>query len=189
MDRPTDAVGIEIHDVYAHFGHAMFAAQCVERQLVVLAPMLLGLRPKLTTQPELAAIWDRMFAQSMGRTLRDLERESRLPPGFEDRLNEALQLRNWLAHNYFWERAGEFLSEAGRAKMRRELAETAELLHALDDELVQIGDEWRRSVGASDDLVADKMQQLISDAPAVHEPASPTESSELSTQLSQLLAR
>src|SRR4051812_37730377 len=98
MDRPTDSLGQDIHDVYAHFGVAMYAAQCVERQLVILAPMLHGMHPEHTTRAELDSLWDRMFAQPMGQTLRELERASRLPVGFEDRMKRALQLRNWLAH-------------------------------------------------------------------------------------------
>ena len=77
-----------------------------------------------------------MFGQTMGRTLSELERQGALPAGFESRLKRALKLRNWLAHDYFWERASEMASTAGRDLMRTELAEAAEALYALDDELV-----------------------------------------------------
>lgn len=54
MDRPTDAIGMEIHDVYGHFGLAMYAAQCLERQIVILAPMLFGMHPRSNARSDLA---------------------------------------------------------------------------------------------------------------------------------------
>lgn len=145
----------------------MYAAQCVERQLVILAPMLLGIHPTATTRAELDALWDRMFSQPMGRTLRELERNGLLLMGFQDRLERALRLRNRLAHNYFWERAGEFMEETGRAEMRTELSEAAEFLHSLDDELVQMTRVWRRSIGVSDVMIAEELRRLIRYPPAV----------------------
>lgn len=167
MERPTDPTGTDIHDVYAHFGRAMYAAQCVERQMVILAPALLGMHPRSQRRADLEALWDRMFAQTMGRTLTEFERRGVLPPGFEDRLKRAIALRNWLAHSYFWERAAEFPSMSGRNRMRAELAEAAEMLQALDDELVKIGDEWRCGVGVPDEQVAEELRQLLGGTAAV----------------------
>ena len=167
MKRPTDDLGIAIRDVFAHFGAAMYAAQCVERQLVIQAPMLLRMHPHVTTRAELDGLWDRMFGQTMGGTYRELERKGVLPVGCEGRLKEALRLRNWLAHNYFWDRATDFMTASGRERMRTELAAAAATLHGLDEELTDMSHDWRREVGVTDEVLAAELRRMMDIPPAV----------------------
>ena len=122
--------------------------------------MLLGMGPGNATGATIDAVWESLFAQTMGQTIREFERTCGLPVGFEQRVNDALDTRNWLAHNSFWERAAEFVTETGRSEMRLELTEAHNMLHALDEELARAGDVWRRSIGVTDALVQQEMDRV-----------------------------
>jgi hypothetical protein len=156
-----------IREVYAQYGLAMYQAQCVERQLAILAPMLHGMDPRRVTRPELEHFFEDLFRKSLGAMIAQLQNTVGLPGGFEDRLRKALRLRNWLAHNYFWERAGHFPTLRGRATMIRELKEAAAFLDSLDRELTSIASSYYESVGVSDELVQECFHQLVESADAI----------------------
>ena len=160
MERPSSPAGIDIHDVYAHYGLAMYQAQCVERQLILLGPMLHGFKPTTATRADVEELWRDLEKKTLGAVISSLSKTVGLPEGFEDRLKGALKVRNWLAHNYFWERAAHFVTPSGRERMRTELDEKAAFLEELDHELTELGEKYRRSVGVSDDMVRDIAAKL-----------------------------
>lgn len=166
MQSPTDPEDVDIHDVYARYGLAMFQAQCVERQLVIVVPAMLKVNPTNLSREDFNKLLDRLYEQTMGRTIRELEQRTGLPAGLEVRIREALRLRNWLAHDYFWERAAQFHRRDGRAKMKVELDETTHFLDELHTQLLALGAEWRRSVGITGELVAAEMTRFLADPSA-----------------------
>lgn len=78
-----------------------------------------------------------------------LEEKATLPADFETRVRRGVEMRNWLIHHYFWERAGSICTWDGREQMIRELQDAADFLDALDAELTAISNEWLASVGIS----------------------------------------
>ena len=67
---------------------------------------------------------------------------SNLPPTLENRLHEAVELRNWLAHRYFSERGINILTLEGREKMICELQDKADFFEQLDAEFTAILTKW-----------------------------------------------
>ena len=65
-----------------------------------------------------------------------------LSPTLENRLHEAVELRNWLAHRYFSERGINILTLEGREKMIFELQEKADFFKELDAEFNAIIEKW-----------------------------------------------
>jgi hypothetical protein len=150
----------QIRDIYAQYGVAIYYAQCVERELAILAPMLHGMTRRNTTRKDFEKLLEEFFRGTLGTAIRKLETSVGLPPGFEERLRRALALRNFLAHNFFWDRAGDFTHERGRAHMLTELFQAASFLERLDDELSVITRDWSRKNGVTDDLIRTEMRKL-----------------------------
>ena len=158
---PMDAESESIREVFARYGLAMYQAQCVERQLAIAAPMLHGMDPRTVTGDQVGDLLDSLFGRTFGAVISTLERSVGLPTGFESRLRKTLRLRNWLAHDYFWERAGEFNSTPGRDKMIQELEESATFLGALDAELTHESSAYYKSLGITGELLESLTQRLI----------------------------
>jgi len=93
----------------------------------------------------------RNFEQTLGRLIRDLRETTVVPPELEDKLTHALRRRNWLAHNFFRERAEDFMSARGRDGMIRELEEAQTMFQAADDLLNQTIKPIRGKYGFTDE--------------------------------------
>ena len=127
----------QIKEVFAYFGLAAYNAQCLERQVAVTLATRYGPDPTRITKRELEAIYDDLFSKTLGQLVREIKELRQLSKDEEKRLTEALEERNRLIHRYFWERATDFMSEAGRASMIQELQEVASLLDTVDAFLTQ----------------------------------------------------
>jgi hypothetical protein len=122
----------QVREVYAEFGLAMAAAQLLERWLVSL--IIAAYKPpsgKLTPEAY-DDLLSQLSKQTLGALIKELRDSYDVPTDFDERLEEALRLRNWLAHHYFADRATEFQSLEGRSEMIRELDKTSDRLDELD---------------------------------------------------------
>jgi len=132
-------------EVYAHFGLAMYHAQCVEQSIVGLITFFHFFPENLskaTSQEE----WERSYdsfdgtisAKTMGQLVRSLVDLGAVDGSIEAKLRTALAKRNWLAHRFFVDHALDFVSVAGRAHMIVELQECWELFSEIEDVLIPI---------------------------------------------------
>lgn len=133
-----------IREVYARYGLAMYQAQCVERQLAILLATEYGPGPRKITRSQYDELLQSHFDRTLGALVRELGKSISLPTDFEKMLCIALEKRNWLAHRYFWERAGHFVSSKGRDRMIEELQETIDYLERLDAKLTEVTEAWAR---------------------------------------------
>lgn len=129
-------------EVYAHFGLAMYRAQCVEQSIAGLItffhffPENLS---KVTSQEEWEKSYDNfdgaISAKTMGQLVRFLADLGAVDSAIETNLRIALTKRNWLAHRFFVDHASNFVSEAGRGRMIVELQGCWELFNEIEDVL------------------------------------------------------
>jgi hypothetical protein len=111
-----------IRDVYAHYGAAAFFAQVLEKNLIGF--LLLQARaadPELTRQG-FDDLESRLHTKrTLGQLLKDVQAQVSYDGKSEELMNRALDHRNFLMHRYFWERAEDFMTPAGRETMLTEL--------------------------------------------------------------------
>lgn len=118
----------EIREVYAHFGLAVYCGQVLEHG-IVNAMVVLRLPDKdRLTKGDIDAFMDQKFECTLGKLIKELQAELPIPSDLEELLRQALKTRNWLCHDYFRERAIDFMLPVGREKMLVELEEARELL-------------------------------------------------------------
>ena len=110
-----------IREVYAWFGLAMFTAQCLERELALILATKYGPDPTRISEREFDAILEDLFSKTLGHLVGEIGKVAALSEEEKEQLQTTLSKRNWLAHNYFWDRAVDVLSESGRVSMIEEL--------------------------------------------------------------------
>lgn len=151
----------EIKEIYAHFGLAIYQAQCLEHGLVnalVFIDHIPNNRKHATSATEWSdsvdSFMESKFELTLGRMIRELSSVTKIEPGLQNLLSLALKRRNWLAHGYFKDRAEDFLTLKGRAKMLAELQESQELLADADSALEQAVKPAMKRIGLTDEVLA-----------------------------------
>lgn len=162
------AIGEQVKEVYARFGLAFYHAQVLEHG-IVNALVVLDLIPSRLHLAHSRTEWEvavdefteRHFEQTMGRLLRNLRSVTVAPSDLEGLLRDALKKRNWLAHDFFRERASEFLTPNGREQMLTEVDECRSLFEAADAALEDIVAPLRRTAGITDEMIERALQDMM----------------------------
>jgi hypothetical protein len=156
----------QCRDVYAHYGLAMYAAQCVEQGMVnslVLLQHIPNTIPRLSSKEhwveQYDAFYEKITSKTMGRLIGLIQQAGFFSDEIEQLLKQSLDKRNWLAHSYFPNRTTEFLSASGREKMIDELLELRDLFFEVDDILFDIVKKVALKYGMSER----KLEQIVAD--------------------------
>jgi len=127
-----------VREVYAYFGLAVYCGQVLEHSIVNAMVVLRLPHKDRFTKGDFDAFMNQQFEKTLGKLIKNLHAELSFPPDLEELLRKALKTRNWLCHDYFRERAVEFMLPAGRDKMLVELQEARELLSSAESSLTAI---------------------------------------------------
>jgi hypothetical protein len=158
----------QIRDVYAHFGLAVYLAQCVE-QSIFLHLLFLDHFPKAIAKFTSKEAWvsaidefeARELGQTMGKLIRRMKEAGQPTDNIQVLLTTVLKQRNWLAHKYFADRAVEFTRESGREKMVRELEELQGLFREAAGKIDALTTPVARKYGLTEEALADLMANLV----------------------------
>jgi len=151
-----------IREVFAQFGRAYFEAQSVEKELMVLLATVLGPGDDWLNQNGMAVLLDRYSKNTFGQLAYELKKKG-VPTVVLDEIEAAVKDRNWLAHNYFWDRAIDFAREDKREGMVKELAAMADRFAALDAKLTPLVRKWGSDRGVTDEVVRQTMDRMMSE--------------------------
>ena len=143
----------QIKDVYAHFGLAMYHAQCLEQQLILILATKYGPGPTKLSNIEFENVLDTLSLRTLGHLVNEIGKLASLSEDEKGRLQKALTKRNWLAHRYFSDRSIDFLSESGREIMVEELQEVSEFFHSLAESFTQRTMEYVETLGITQELI------------------------------------
>ena len=156
-----DPVSAQIKEVYARFGLAVYQAQCVERQIAILLATKYGPGVHKITRTQYDELLRSLFKKTFGSLANRLRKSAHIPGDFEQSLEKALEYRNWLAHHYFWERAGHFSTEKGRLFMIAELQEIVDFLGDLDRRSNAMVKKWSGEHGVSEEAFEVEIEKLM----------------------------
>ena len=152
-----------IKEVYAYFGLAMYHAQCLEKQLVMILATKYGPGPTRITRTEFDSIFEELDSRTLGQLVSEIKNLKALSNEEEKLVKRALETRNWLAHRCFWERATDFMSESGRASMISELQDASSLLETQDRFFTKKTREWAEPYGVTKQLIDRVLERLVSE--------------------------
>jgi len=151
---------LHIKEVYAYFGLASYMAQCLERSIAMILIFVHGKGPTEITRAELDEVLNKKFKMTMGQLIKELisdKKSNFLGVDFD----LALEKRNWLMHNYFYERSGHFMTPEGRNIMLVELTELRVLFEKIDNILEEIVSEKVKEFGVSEEKVQEYITKSL----------------------------
>ncbi len=159
-----DSDSAQQRETFACFGLAAYHAQCVEKSIAILVSSVFN-KEFLKNNPEYRDdFFCENFKKTLGHLVKKLNQLVSVPGNLEKTLIEALEKRNWLVHDYFYERAGEILSTKGRKKMISELTEISEFFSNLDSHLTSIYKKWANKIGVTQKEIEESLIKLSKDA-------------------------
>ncbi len=125
-------------EAFAHFGRAMYYAQCLEQQLELMLASMYN-RQFFEVPPEdRDAFYDRELKKTLGQRVKDIQKRTNVPPALKQRLEKAVDIRNRLAHKYFYERSRHIHLIEGMEEMISELQDMIEFFDELDQEFTEL---------------------------------------------------
>jgi len=140
-------------ETFARYGLAMYHAQCVEKSLAILVSTVLN-KEFLPSDPKRREeIQDEVFSETIGKLLTRMRKEVSVPRNLNKTLDDTRRKRNWLAHEYFWARAGEIMTNRGRDRMIGELTELSDFFSKVDAHLVAIYEQWMKRLGLTQEII------------------------------------
>ena len=159
-DLPVEAQ--QNREVFARFGLAMYRAQCLERQIKLMFATMYN-QGFLQAPPADRDLFldEKSIKKTLGQMEKKLKSKASLSPTLKTRLAEAVELRNWLAHDYFRVREREMLALEGREKMISELQEKADWLQELDREFTDILKNWLCIMGISKEEIESEIENYF----------------------------
>jgi hypothetical protein len=156
-----DPESVQIREVYAQFGVAIYMAQALERTLGIALATVYRSGPRRITRGQYDSLLQSNFEKTLGQLVAKLRKSVAIPRESEDMLSEALRKRNWLVHDYFWERAASFNRPEGRQSMIDELKTLIEYLEEVDARFTAIVEEWGDKHGVTQATVDREMKKLM----------------------------
>lgn len=132
-----------IKECFAHFGCAVYMMQSVEK--AVLTTLLSSYTNITKTR------YDELMSEKHQMTFGQLKREIESSKLFDSETMSKIEKfhtkRDWLAHNYWWDRALEFHSDTLRFKIIEELKEITAEFENLCNDIDKIQDSFLQEKG------------------------------------------
>ncbi|MEV7227286.1 hypothetical protein AB0M79_09725 [Polymorphospora sp. NPDC051019] len=120
---------------FAYFGLAFYRASTLEHEIVNVLSMMRLVSARRDAENLLSDPWSSNFKATMGTLIKKLAPNLQDDPNLGADLVKALELRNHLAHAFWRERAVDFCTEEGRAKMIEFLTEARNTFADVDRRL------------------------------------------------------
>jgi len=152
---------MEIKEVYALFGLAVYLIQCFERQLAITLATVCLSDPDAVTRGQYDALLGKNFKKTLGQLFHKMKEDIHIAIEVKEEIEAALQLRNFLIHNYFWRRAIPFKSSPGRQTLIQELADACTVFQEVDSELEMITKEWSKKRSVREQEYAEELEKLL----------------------------
>jgi len=171
MDIPNiDEEGaIQNREMFARFGLAVYHLQCVERSLAIWITLRRA-RGRRISSNQIGYEFDEEFQYTLGQLMKSMESVAGdLPTDIQCRLQSALQQRNRLVHNYWWEKGASPLTERGRLEAIEELTGINKFFDELDSALVSQYEILAQEHGVDPQTVQNQLLKMCDLPPQTEE--------------------
>jgi hypothetical protein len=156
-----EAEGNDPKEVFAFFGLAAYCAQVLEQELILFASTLELSRRTGVVRSDVEALLETLDSRTLGRLISEARRLTKIPRDLDMSLDEALRLRNLLAHRFFERHSEDFISNAGRADMIRELRTSALAFKKVDKAVTALRGPLSRALGITEAQSRAEMDEMI----------------------------
>jgi hypothetical protein len=143
----------DLKEVYTFFGLASYSGQCLEKGLVNFAMAYQLLESSALTQDEWLELYNSLNKRTFGQLFKSVKKRAEVPEPLLSNLDRALIKRNWLAHDFFYDRAVHLTDHDGLVTMIQELRELTELFQVTDRMIDSVCKDVWHSFGVTEDWV------------------------------------
>ena len=151
-------------EVFSFFGLASYTAQVMEKGLLILAVALKLSGVKKITRHIVDQLFERMGTKTCGRLIKICQEENIFSKTEHEKIDYALNKRNWLTHHYFYDNAEDFYSLNGRTKMIHELQEMIALFDDTDNIVHNLGVIYWEKHGVTQSIIDNELNNMITKA-------------------------
>jgi|WetSurMetagenome_2_1015567.scaffolds.fasta_scaffold36777_1 hypothetical protein len=152
-----------IKEVFARFGSAYYHSEVLHRGLCNIYALATFQKAEDVTRPRIEEKLALAFSLPLGQII-DKTKEL-FSSELQQRLESALERRNFLAHHFWFERSPLMFSEQGLLEMRKELIELSDLFGELDQATTEYFDPKRQTMGLTDEMIQEAFDRLIAGEP------------------------
>ena len=122
----------QVREVYAQYGLSSYLGQVMEKGVVNLLTLHANIESANPTQQSFDVFFEKFAGYTLGRLIMTVERTFPAEVETIAALRRALPIRNSLAHDFFWDRAPQFMSFPGREAMLAEILSMHEPFQSAD---------------------------------------------------------
>ena len=152
-----------IKEVFARFGAAYYHSEVLHRGLCNVYALATFNRAEDIIRPRIEEKLAIAFSLTLGQIVE--KTKSLFPMDLQQRLEVALDKRNYLAHHFGFDRSPLMFSEQGLLEMHKELLEFSDLFRELDETITEYIKPKRQAMGITDDLIQKSFDRLIAGEP------------------------
>jgi len=156
-NQPTDDL---VHELYARFGLAYYHSEVLHRGLCIILAMSVLPRRDMITRPRVEERLAQAFSLTFGEVIRDLS--GRMPEQYAAQLEKAQDVRNFLAHHFWFDRAHLMFSADDIHTLIAELDGYTQMFEKLDAETSQWFEGRRREFGITPDVLQKSLEEILS---------------------------
>ena len=113
------------------------------------------------TRSQFDSILENNFSKTLGHLINKIKTSVDLPDSFENKLADASKKRNFLVHNYFWERSLKFGHTHGQEEMIAELSQCSVFFEEVDHELEMVLQKWGVAHGITENVINQHLSALL----------------------------
>ena len=157
-----------VKEVFAQFGAAYYHSEVLHRGLCNIYALATFEKAEDITRPRIEEKLALAFSLTLGQIVE--KTKGLFSGGIQQRLEVALDKRNYLAHRFWFERSPLMFSEPDLLGLRQELLELTNLFGELDEAITESLDPRRQAMGLTDELIQESFDKLIageSDEPLI----------------------
>jgi len=146
-------------EVFAQFGRAYCQSEVLHRGLCIVYALATFDKAENITGPRVEEKLAFSFALTLGQVIE--KSKGIFPENIEQQLVFALVKRNYIAHQFWFERNYLMFDEKGLLELRQELIELTNLFENLDNNITEFFKPIRKSFGLSDEVIQESYKKLL----------------------------
>jgi hypothetical protein len=160
--EPEEDIEPDVKTTFAQFGSAYYQANVLEHEIVNILAMAKIVEARSDAEQLLSDPWDDKFKATLGKLVKELGPYIEVDPELAADIENALRLRNMLAHAFWRERAEDFCTDAGRSRMIADLIEMRNHFQDVNDRLsVGVGSAKFQQWGVTPAIVEQWYQEQL----------------------------
>ena len=151
-------------EVFAFFGLVAYSAQVLEHAALNLALVLRLPSVDQITKEDFDKLYQHFSRKTFGGLISAAREVVEVTDRQEKVLKDAVDLRNYITHHYFRDRAEDFVSVAGQGEMKREMQQFITQLTEADQVLTSLYQPLWDKYGVTEEYIQTQMQALAREA-------------------------